>query len=46
VPIVYDMPLYRPLREGANLIIQATLGCSFNRCTFCSRYRHKTYAAR
>jgi hypothetical protein len=46
VPIAYDMPLYRPPSEGANLIIQATLGCSFNRCTFCSMYRDKSYRAR
>lgn len=42
----YDFPLYRPPSEGSNLIIQATLGCSFNRCTFCSMYRDKTFAAR
>jgi hypothetical protein len=46
VAIAYDMPLYRPPSEGSNLIIQATLGCSFNRCTFCSMYRDKTYRAR
>ncbi len=46
MPIAYDMPLYRPPSEGNNLIIQATLGCSFNRCTFCSMYRGKTYRAR
>lgn len=46
MPIAYDMPLYRPPSEGNNLIIQATLGCSFNRCTFCSMYRSKTYRAR
>lgn len=39
----YDPPLYRPPSEGPNLIIQATLGCSFNRCTFCSMYRSKRY---
>ncbi len=44
--IVYDQPLYRPPSEGRNLIIQATLGCSFNRCSFCSMYRSKTYQAR
>ncbi len=44
--VPYDMPLYRPPSEGANLIIQATLGCSFNRCTFCSMYKSKHYTAR
>ena len=44
--LAYDMPLYRPPSEGRNLIIQATLGCSFNRCTFCSMYRDKQYRVR
>lgn len=44
--ISYDQPLYRPPSEGNNLIVQATLGCSFNRCTFCSMYKSKTYQAR
>ena len=42
----YDMPLYRPPSEGNNLIIQATLGCSFNQCSFCSMYNDKTYRPR
>jgi hypothetical protein len=42
----YDMPLYRPPSEADNLIVQATLGCSFNGCTFCSMYKSKTYRAR
>ncbi|MCB2102423.1 MAG: radical SAM protein [Rhodobacterales bacterium] len=42
----YDMPLYRPPSEGPNLILQATLGCSFNGCTFCSMYKTKTFRAR
>jgi radical SAM superfamily enzyme YgiQ (UPF0313 family) len=40
------MPLYRPPSEGNNLIVQATLGCSFNHCTFCSMYKSKSYQAR
>jgi len=40
------MPLYRPPSEGDNLIIQVTLGCSFNRCSFCSMYRTKQYSQR
>lgn len=42
----YDFPLYRPPSEGNNVIIQATLGCSYNRCTFCSMYRSKAFRAR
>lgn len=42
----YDEPLYRPPSEGRNVIIQATIGCSFNRCTFCAMYKTKAYRAR
>ncbi|RAI45880.1 radical SAM protein [Rhodoplanes roseus] len=45
-PLQYDEPLYRPPSEGRNLIIQATLGCSFNRCTFCAMYKSKSFRAR
>lgn len=46
MPILYDMPLYRPPSEGTNLIVQATTGCSYNHCTFCSMYFTKEYRAR
>ena len=46
MPLNYHMPLYRPPSEGNNLIIQVTLGCSFNQCSFCSMYRSKTYSQR
>lgn len=42
----YDYPLYRPPSEGDNLIIQASIGCSFNQCSFCSMYKDKQYRAR
>lgn len=42
----YDFPLWRPPSEGDNLIIQATLGCRFNGCTFCSMYKVKEYRVR
>lgn len=42
----YDFPLWRPPSEGSNLIIQATLGCRFNQCTFCSMYKVKEYVER
>ncbi|MBI3444426.1 MAG: radical SAM protein [Magnetospirillum sp.] len=42
----YDFPLFRPPSEGNNLIIQATLGCRYNQCSFCSMYKAKTYRAR
>jgi len=42
----YDFPLWRPPSEGPNLIIQATLGCGFNHCSFCSMYKGKAYSER
>ena len=42
----YDFPLWRPPSEGDNLIIQATLGCGYNHCSFCSMYKDKGYRAR
>lgn len=44
--IPYDSPLWRPPSEGDNLILQATLGCRFNACTFCSMYKSKRFRAR
>ena len=46
MPLQYHMPLYRPPSEADNLIIQVTLGCSFNQCSFCSMYRDKQYSQR
>lgn len=44
--IEYDFPLYRPPAEADNIILQATLGCSHNRCTFCTMYKSKRYTVR
>lgn len=46
MPLDYDMPLFRPPAEGDSLIIQATLGCSYNQCSFCSMYKTKQYSER
>jgi radical SAM superfamily enzyme YgiQ (UPF0313 family) len=44
--IIYDYPLYRPPSEANSMIFQVTLGCSFNRCSFCNMYRTKEYVER
>jgi len=45
-PIQYDEPLYRPPSEGKSLIIQVTLGCSWNKCSFCEMYTSKHFKVR
>jgi radical SAM superfamily enzyme YgiQ (UPF0313 family) len=44
--ILYDYPLYRPPSEANSVIFQVTLGCSFNKCSFCNMYRTKEYVER
>lgn len=44
--IQYSYPLYRPPAEADNVIIQATYGCSYNNCSFCSMYKTKSYKIR
>lgn len=41
--IKYDYPLFRPPAEAENIILQVTLGCSYNNCSFCSMYKTKKY---
>ena len=45
-PIRYDEPLFRPPSEGNSLILQITLGCSWNKCSFCEMYTSKQFKAR
>ncbi len=45
-PIQYNEPLFRPPSEASSLILQITLGCSWNKCSFCEMYTSKQFKAR
>ena len=42
----YNYPLFRPPAESNNIILQITLGCSYNACSFCSMYKYKKFKVR
>lgn len=42
----YEGTVYRPPSEAGSLIIQLTIGCARNTCTFCTMYKDKTFRIR
>ena len=42
----YEQPLFRPPSEARSYILQATIGCSHNHCTYCAMYRGKRFRVR
>lgn len=42
----YEGKLYRPPSEARSYILQATIGCSHNLCTYCDMYRDKSFRER
>lgn len=42
----YEGRLFRPPSEADAYILQATVGCSWNHCTYCDMYRQKRFRVR
>ncbi len=42
----YEGNVYRPPSEAGSLLIQATIGCPHNKCTFCNLYKDEKFRIR
>ncbi len=44
--MIYEGRVFRPPSESRSLIVQVTIGCTHNGCTFCDMYKEKSFRIR